>query len=142
MRSKRRNHDDDIELNFIPLIDVLLVVIIFLMVTTTFAKLSEVKINLPIAEKNQVNEETAPIRVEITEDGHYFINNEPLVSTEIESIANVLRELAQDKQDKQDTQVIISADANARHQSIINLMEAARKAMLSKIAFATKSNNE
>ncbi|MEJ6612094.1 MAG: biopolymer transporter ExbD [Porticoccus sp.] len=139
MRSKRRNHDDDIELNFIPLIDVLLVVIIFLMVTTTFAKLSEVKINLPIAEKNQVNEETAPIRVEITEDGHYFINNEPLVSTEIESIANVLRELAQDKQD---TQVIISADANARHQSIINLMEAARKAMLSKIAFATKSNNE
>ena len=109
------------------------------MVTTTFAKLSEVKINLPIAEKNQVNEETAPIRVEITEDGHYFINNEPLVSTEIESIANVLRELAQDKQD---TQVIISADANARHQSIINLMEAARKAMLSKIAFATKSNNE
>jgi biopolymer transport protein ExbD len=139
MRSKRRNHDDDIELNFIPLIDVLLVVIIFLMVTTTFAKLSEVKINLPIAEKNQVNEETAPIRVEITEDGHYFINNEPLVSTEIESIANVLRELAQDKQD---TQVIISADANARHQSIINLMEAARKAMLSKVAFATKSNNE
>ena len=139
MRLKRRNHDDDIELNFIPLIDVLLVVIIFLMVTTTFAKLSEVKINLPIAEKNQVNEETAPIRVEITEDGHYFINNEPLVSTEIESIANVLRELAQDKQD---TQVVISADANARHQSIINLMEAARKAMLSKIAFATKSNNE
>ncbi|MEJ6706377.1 MAG: biopolymer transporter ExbD [Porticoccus sp.] len=139
MRSKRRNHDDDIELNFIPLIDVLLVVIIFLMVTTTFAKLSEIKINLPVAEKNQVNEETAPIRVEITEDGHYFINNEPLVSTEIESIANVLRELAQDKQD---TQVIISADANARHQSIINLMEAARKAMLSKIAFATKSNNE
>ena len=139
MRSKRRNHDDDIELNFIPLIDVLLVVIIFLMVTTTFAKLSEVKINLPIAEKNQVNEETAPIRVEITEDGHYFINDEPLVSTEIESIANVLKELAQDKQD---TQVIISADANARHQSIINLMEAARKAMLSKVAFATKSNNE
>ena len=139
MRLKRRNHDDDIELNFIPLIDVLLVVIIFLMVTTTFAKLSEVKINLPIAEKNQVNEETAPIRVEITEDGHYFINDEPLVSTEIESIANVLKELAQDKQD---TQVIISADANARHQSIINLMEAARKAMLSKVAFATKSNNE
>jgi biopolymer transport protein ExbD len=50
-----------------------------------------------------------------------------------------LKELAQDKQD---TQVIISADANARHQSIINLMEAARKAMLSKVAFATKSNNE
>ena len=139
MRLRRRNHDDDIELNFIPLIDVLLVVIIFLMITTTFAKLSEIKINLPVAEKNQVNEETVPIRVTITEDGRYFINDEPLVSTEIESIANVLKELAQDKQD---THVIISADANARHQSIINLMEAARKAMLSKVAFVTKSNNE
>lgn len=139
MRLKRRHHDNDIELNFIPLIDVLLVVIIFLMVTTTFAKLSEVKINLPVAEKNQVNEDTVPISVLITEDGRYLINDEPVVSADIESMANILRELAKDKQD---TQVIISADANARHQSIINLMEAARKAMLSKIAFATKSNNE
>ncbi|MFT7267080.1 MAG: biopolymer transport protein ExbD [Porticoccus sp.] len=138
MRLRRRNHDNDIELNFIPLIDVLLVVIIFLMITTTFAKLGEVKINLPVAETNKANEETVPIRVAITEDGRYFVNDEPLASTEIESMANILRELSQDKQD---TQVIISADANARHQSIINLMEAARKAMLSKIAFATKSNN-
>ena len=58
MRLKRRDRAEDIELNFIPLIDVLLVVIIFLMVTTTFAKLGEVKINLPVAERTQVNEET------------------------------------------------------------------------------------
>ena len=135
MRLKRRNHDDDIELNFIPLIDVLLVVIIFLMVTTTFAKLSEIKINLPVAETNQVNEETLPIRVTITEEGNYTIDDEPVSSANIEGMANILAEIAKGKPD---TQVIISADANARHQSIIDIMEAARKAMLNKIAFSTK----
>ena len=135
MRLKRRGRSDDIELNFIPLIDVLLVVIIFLMVTTTFAKLGEIKINLPVAETNQVNEETLPIRVTITEEGNYTIDDEPVSSANIESMANILAEIAKGKPD---TQVIISADANARHQSIIDIMEAARKAMLNNIAFSTK----
>ena len=135
MRLKRRDRVEDIELNFIPLIDVLLVVIIFLMVTTTFAKLGEVKINLPVAERTQVNEETLPIRVTITEEGSYTINDEPVISDDIESMANILAEIAEGESN---TQVIISADAKARHQSIIDLMEAARKAMLNKIAFATK----
>ena len=137
MRLKRRDRAEDIELNFIPLIDVLLVVIIFLMVTTTFAKLGEVKINLPVAERTQVNEETLPIRVTITEEGSYTINDEPVISDDIESMANILAEIAEGESN---TQVIISADAKARHQSIIDLMEAARKAMLNKIAFATKPN--
>ena len=74
MRMSRRHRSDDIELNFIPLIDVLLVIIIFLMVTTTFAKLSEIKINLPVAEENSKNEKTIPINIMITEDGRYLIN--------------------------------------------------------------------
>ncbi len=135
MRLNRRDRAEDVELNFIPLIDVLLVVIIFLMVTTTFAKLGEIKINLPVAERTQVNEETLPIRVTITEEGSYSIDNEPVSSTDIESMAKILSEIAEGKPD---IQVIISADANARHQSIIDLMEAARKSKLSKIAFATK----
>ena len=105
------------------------------MVTTTFAKLGEVKINLPVAERTQVNEETLPIRVTITEEGSYTINDEPVISDDIESMANILAEIAEGESN---TQVIISADAKARHQSIIDLMEAARKAMLNKIAFATK----
>ena len=105
------------------------------MVTTTFAKLGEIKINLPVAETNQVNEETLPIRVTITEEGNYTIDDEPVRSANIERMANILAEIAKGKPD---TQVIISADANARHQSILDIMEAARKAMLNKIAFSTK----
>ena len=135
MRTSRRNRSDDIELNFIPLIDVLLVIIIFLMVTTTFAKLSEIKINLPVAEENTTKEKAVPINIMITEDGRYLINEKLVVSVAIEDMANTLRVIAQGKKD---TPVIISADANARHQSIINMMEASRKAELSKIAFTTK----
>ncbi|MDA7751364.1 biopolymer transporter ExbD [Methylophilaceae bacterium] len=135
MRTSRRSRSDDIELNFIPLIDVLLVIIIFLMVTTTFAKLSEIKINLPVAEENTTKEKAVPINIMITEDGRYLINEKLVESVAIEDMANTLREIAQGKKD---TPVIISADANARHQSIINMMEASRKAELSKIAFTTK----
>ena len=135
MRTSRRSRSDDIELNFIPLIDVLLVIIIFLMVTTTFAKLSEIKINLPVAEENTTKEKAVPINIMITEDGRYLINEKLVESVAIEDMANTLREIAQEKKD---TPVIISADANARHQSIINMMEASRKAELSKIAFTTK----
>ena len=135
MRTSRRSRSDDIELNFIPLIDVLLVIIIFLMVTTTFAKLSEIKINLPVAEENTTKEKAVPINIMITEDGRYLINEKLVESVAIEDMANTLREIAQGKKD---TPIIIGADANARHQSIINMMEASRKAELSKIAFTTK----
>ena len=135
MRTSRRNRSDDIELNFIPLIDVLLVIIIFLMVTTTFAKLSEIKINLPVAEENTTKEKAVPINIMITEGGRYLINEKLVESVAVEDMANTLRVIAQGKKD---TPVIISADANARHQSIINMMEASRKAELSKIAFTTK----
>ena len=136
MRTSRRNRSDDIELNFIPLIDILLVVIIFLMVTTTFAKLSEIKVNLPVAEERSAQKTAEPINITITEDGRFIVNEKLMESILIDDIAKVLKGIAGDKVD---TSVIISADANARHQSIINVMEAARKANLSKIAFTTKA---
>ena len=135
MRISRRNRSDDIELNFIPLIDVLLVVIIFLMVTTTFAKLSEIIVNLPVAEESSAKEKAKPINIMITEDGRFVVNDKLMESVLIDDMAEVLKGIAEGKED---TSVIISADANARHQSIINVMEAARKANLSKIAFTTK----
>ena len=135
MRISRRNRSDDIELNFSPLIDVLLVVMIFLMVTTTFAKLSEIKINLPVAEESSAKKKAKPSNIMITEDGRFVVNDKLMESVLIDDMAEVLKGIAEGKED---TSVIISADANARHQSIINVMEAARKANLSKIAFTTK----
>lgn len=135
MPIRRRHRSDDLELNFIPLIDVLLVVIIFLMVTTTFAKISEIKINLPVAEEGSLKEKSEPINIKITEDGRYLVNDKLVESASIEDVAKVLKEVAGGKED---TPVIISADANAKYQFIINAMEASRKAKLTKVVFTTK----
>ena len=135
MPIRRRHRSDDLELNFIPLIDVLLVVIIFLMVTTTFAKISEIKINLPVAEESSLKEKSEPINIKITEDGRYLVNDKLIESASIEDVAKVLKEVAGGKED---TPVIISADANAKYQFIINAMEASGKAKLTKMVFTTK----
>ena len=104
MRTSRRNRSDDIELNFIPLIDILLVVIIFLMVTTTFAKLSEIKVNLPVAEERSAQKTAEPINITITEDGRFIVNEKLMESIIIDDIAKVLKGIAGDKED---TSVII-----------------------------------
>jgi biopolymer transport protein ExbD len=135
MPIRRRHRSDDLELNFIPLIDVLLVVIIFLLVTTTFAKISEIKINLPVAEESSLKEKAEPINIKITEDGRYLVNDKLIESASIEDVAKVLKEVAGGKED---TPVIISADANAKYQFIINAMEASGKAKLTKVVFTTK----
>jgi len=137
MRFNKNNHTDDLELNFIPLIDVLLVIIIFLMVSTTFTKFSEIKVNLPTAEANPLNQKTLPINVTITAKGQYAINEVTLNSVTVEDIMSKLQELAKDNKD---TPIIINADALTPHQSVINVMEGSRRAGLSKITFSTKIN--
>jgi biopolymer transport protein ExbD len=138
MNFRKRLQKDQPEINFIPLIDVLLVIIIFLVVSTTFSKFSELKINLPVAEANPVERKNVPINVTITEDGEYTINENILSDISIEAIQDKLMEISKKNQDKMP--VIISADAKTNHQSVINVMEASRRAGLTKITFSTKVN--
>ena len=138
MNFRKRLQKDQPEINFIPLIDVLLVIIIFLVVSTTFSKFSELKINLPVAEANPVEGKNIPINVTITEDGEYTINENILSDITIEAIQDKLMEISKKNQDKMP--VIISADAKTNHQSVINVMEASRRAGLTKITFSTRVN--
>ena len=86
MNFRRKSSLEDPEINFIPLIDVLLVIIIFLVVSTTFSKFSELKINLPIAEANQSKDKDDSINIIITEDGQYSINERILEASNILSL--------------------------------------------------------
>jgi len=138
MNFRKKLQKDQPEINFIPLIDVLLVIIIFLVVSTTFSKFSELKINLPVAEANPVERKNVPINVTITEDGEYTINENILSDISIEAIQDKLMEISKKNQDKMP--VIISADAKTNHQSVINVMEASRRAGLTKITFSTRVN--
>lgn len=135
MNFKRKSSLEDPEINFIPLIDVLLVIIIFLVVSTTFSKFSELKINLPIAEANQSKDKDDSINIIITEDGQYSINERIIEAVNLEKL---VVELKAESNGKTDMPVIINADAMTTHQSVVDVMEASRLVGLNRITFSTK----
>jgi len=137
MNFQKGKKNDDLEINFIPLIDVLLVIIIFLVVSTTFARFSQLKINLPIAEANIVDNNSEHINVTISKDGQYAINEKPINAKTVAELTIKLREISASKID---SSLVINADALASHQSVINVMEASRQVGLTKITFSTKVN--
>ena len=136
MNFQRGKHREEPEINLIPMIDVLLVILIFLMVTTTYTRFAEMQINLPQAEAEKSVEKPAVINVGVDATGHYMINNAALLGSGVEAISLALRRAAGDKTEPT---IVINADASASHQSVINVMEAARQAGYSRITFATQA---
>ena len=137
MNFRRGTQEDELEINFIPLIDVLLVIIIFLVVSTTFSKFSELKINLPTAEAIPQDKDLDKVDIVITSDNQYFINDVQITDNSIAGILEELKNLKSKFNNDLPT-VIINADAMSNHQSVINVMEAARLSGLNKVTFATK----
>jgi biopolymer transport protein ExbD len=127
---------DDPEINFIPLIDVLLVILIFLMVTTTYQRVAELQITLPEADADAVKQRPKEINVGIDAQGRYVIDKNVFTYTTVSALGDLLKRAAGDAKDPV---VIINADANATHQSVIHVMEAARLVGLIHITFATQT---
>jgi biopolymer transport protein ExbD len=123
------------EINLIPMIDVLLVILIFMMVTTSYAKLSELQINLPQAGGETSGTKGNIINVAVDASEHYAINNQGLSYTGVDALAASLKTAAGNQTDPT---IIIDADAKATHQSVINVMEAARRAGYGRITFTTQ----
>jgi biopolymer transport protein ExbD len=136
MNFQRGRSREEPDMNLIPLIDVLLVILIFLMVTTSYAKFAELQINLPQAAGEASAAQTKPINVTVDASEHYGINNRGIPYTGVEALAAALRNAAGDQVDPV---IVINADAKAPHQSIINVMEAARQAGFGRITFTTQS---
>ena len=126
---------DEPEINLIPFIDVLLVVLIFLMLTTTYSKFTELQVNLPVADAEQQRSNPKEVVVAVGSDGRYAINKEVLEGAGVDTLTNALARAAQDSKE---VVVIISADAAATHQAVINVMDAARRAGLVQVTFATQ----
>ncbi|MDH4216548.1 MAG: biopolymer transporter ExbD [Gallionella sp.] len=136
MNFQRGRSREEPEINLIALIDVLLVILIFLMVTTSYAKFAELQINLPQAGGEASAEKTKPINVTVDASEHYGINNQGVHYTNIENLAAALKNAAAEQTDPV---IVINADAKASHQSVINVMEAARQAGYGRITFTTQS---
>jgi biopolymer transport protein ExbD len=134
MKFSRRRIEEP-EINLIPFIDVLLVVLIFLMLSTTYSRFTELQINLPAAEADRLKERPAEIIVAVASDGRYAINRRAVDGRSIEMLTT---ELAAAAAGRPETVVIISADALAAHQSVVNVLDAARRAGLTRLTFAAQ----
>jgi biopolymer transport protein ExbD len=132
----RHGSRDEPEINLIPFIDVLLVVLIFLMLSTTYSKFTEMQLRLPVADADKQRDYPKEVIVSISADGRYAINKTMLPDRSVDTVASAL---AAASGGATDNVVIISADANSTHQAVITVMEAARRAGLMQITFATQS---
>lgn len=144
MKFRKVSGREDPEINLIPFIDVLLVILIFLMVTTTYSKFSELQITLPSADAEKVQQRPFEINVGVsTDNSRYVINNTSVAYHDVQELAESLKLAATVNGVPQtDPVVIISADGTATHQSVINVLEAARLAQFAKVTFATQVNSK
>lgn len=136
MNFQRNRQREMPEINLIALIDVLLVILIFVMTTTTYSKLSGLEINLPTADAPQSKEQPEEINVTITAVGETLINKVSVPGEDVAAIQQALQKRVTSP-DKLPV-VIINADAKATHQKVIDVMQAAQAAGLSQISFATQ----
>ena len=141
MNFRRGMARDEPEINLIPFIDVLLVILIFLMVTTTYSRFTALQVTLPTAEAEKAQQRPPEIHVLVDAQGRYAINNVQIAYRDVAGLAEDLRRAAStgSAQNKQDPVLIINADALATHQTVINIMEAARIAGLPQLTFAAQS---
>ena len=135
MNFQRGKRHEELEMNLVPLIDVLLVIIIFLVVSATFSRTSELQINLPTAEASSPQDKPLIITVEVDETGRYVVNGNALQNGTINDISSALTKAVGNG--KEPT-IVINADAKATHQSVVNVMEASRLANFTHITFATQ----
>jgi biopolymer transport protein ExbD len=136
MNFQRGKAHEELEINLVPLIDVLLVIIIFLIVSATFARTSELQINLPTAEASSPADKPLVITVEVDAGGRYMVDGNEVAGGDVAQIANALTKAAGNGKDPT---IVISADAKATHQSVVNVMEASRQANYTHITFATQT---
>jgi len=130
-----RTRKEDPEINLIPMIDVLLVIIIFLMLTTTYSRFAELKINLPSADAEKKLERSNEINVVIGANGQYLLQRKPLQFRDVGGLAEELRRAGAGMKD---AIIVINADNNATHQSVIRVMDAARQAGYGQVVFAVE----
>ena len=136
MDFRRGRSREEPEINLIPMIDVLLVIIIFLMLTTTYAKFSGLEINLPTADTAKQPEQPNEVNVAITAAGQVLVNKVPLSAPDVTAISAALQRAAGLQKEPV---IVINADAKAAHQSVIDVMQAAQSAGYPHISFATQT---
>jgi|SRR5690606_8990948 biopolymer transport protein ExbD len=132
LRPRRRSES---EINVVPLIDVMFMLVIFFVVSTTFERRSEISINLPEASEERTDPAVQQVDVSVDASGRVWVNGVALVNTQVNTIREALKDA---RRGLDDPPVVISADRETTHQSVVRIMDAARQAGLVRITFATR----
>ena len=132
----RKPRPEDPEINLIPFIDVLLVILIFLMLSTTYSKFTELSVTLPSANADASRDRPAEIIVAVAADGRYTVDHQAVDGRNVDALTQALRTAAETRKEPF---LIISADAMSTHQAIINVIDAAQHADLSRMTFAAQT---
>ncbi len=132
----RKQISPEPEINLIPFIDVLLVVLIFLMLSTTYSKFTEMQLKLPIADASAAQKHPREVMVAISSDGRFSVNRNPVSTGDVQGLSQALIAATQNVDNPM---IIISADAQANHQSVMMVMEAARRNGLFQLTFAAQA---
>ncbi|KRB73519.1 MULTISPECIES: ExbD/TolR family protein [Oxalobacteraceae] len=141
MNFRKGKGREEPDINLIPFIDVLLVILIFLMVTTTYSKFTALQITLPTADAEKAMEQPQEINVGVDAQGHYAVDNTKVAARDAAALAEELKNASNAHgQSKKDPVIIINADATAAHQSVINVLEAARIAGFDRVTFAAQTS--
>ena len=137
MNFQRGRDKEPLEINLVPMIDVMLVILIFLMITTTYSKYTELQINLPTAEADKQLERANEVQVMVDAQGQYVVNGAPVAYVSLEQFA---AELKRASGTAAEPVVVVSADAAVNYQAVMRVMEAARSAGLGHITFSAQAS--
>jgi biopolymer transport protein ExbD len=135
MNLRPERTDERVDINLTPLIDVVFLLLIFFMVSTTFDRHENLKVELPEASATQSQQQQDPVVISIDADGNYFINDRQLVNTTLETLKIALRKTVADKE--KDVPLVLRADARTPHQSVVRAMDAASQLGLTRLSIAT-----
>ncbi len=130
----RPRRQDEPEITLTPLIDVVFLMLIFFMVSTTFLRQADLEVTLPEASREPAERTAEPIELAINADGEFFVNGRALVNSQLETVR---RALEQARDEAPESPLLIRADARTTHQNVITAMDAASQANLSRLSIAT-----
>jgi biopolymer transport protein ExbD len=135
----RPQDEDDLDINITPLIDVVFLLLIFFMVSTTFTRQSQINLSLPEASEEVVEHEIEKVSVAVDSDGRYYINEQALINSQMNTIKQGISDVAGGMHDPV---IVVSADSNVSHQSVVKILDAARQLGYVRITFATNIDEE
>jgi biopolymer transport protein ExbD len=138
MNLRPDHKEETVEVNLTPLIDVVFLLLIFFMVTTTFDRHARLKVSLPESSSKASQQQAEPLVLSIDAKGNYFLNDRQLVNRQLDTLKQALQKtIGQDKKDYKDVALVLRADANTPHQWVVRAMDAASQLGLTRLSIAT-----